>query len=348
MPEPVENVLARATALLDEDQPELAIDLLDPALELAPDDTGLLLLKSEALVLLDEWEEAEELLQGAARRSANNAALLLALADLLIDFHPDDPAVLKEAYEMALRGEAVIGRRNGDPELLGELRRTAGSALVELGQSTEAVRLLSSARPLLHDDPELLIELAVAQFEALQFDECRALLTSLPPGARDEGRVHHYLGLLDERAGRLEQAEAHFADARRADPDEFPPGVRLSRAEFDAAVERALESLPPRITSYLDNVPLLVEDLPSLDDLAGEPPLSPLSLGMFRGTPGRERSHFDPWSNLPSSIVLFQKNLERYASSREELLEEIETTVLHEVGHYLGWDEDDLYERDLD
>jgi predicted Zn-dependent protease with MMP-like domain len=348
MSETIESVLARATTFLDEDQPELALDLLNAALEHAPDETGLILLKSESLVLLDEWEEAEELLQGAAGRGPNNASLLLALADLLIDFHPDDPAVLKEAYEMAMRGEALIGRRESDTELMGELRRTAGRALIELGDSMEAVRVLESARPLLNDEPELLIQLALAQFEALLFDDCRALLSSLPPEAAKDARVHHYLGLLDERSGLPEQAEGHFAEARRLDPDEFPAGVSLSRSEFDEAVERAMAALPPRVASYLENVPVLVEDLPSIDDLAGDPPLSPLSLGMFRGTPGPEKSHFDPWSNLPSSIVLFQKNLERYTMSREELLEEIETTVLHEVGHYLGWDEDDLYEHDLE
>ena len=50
----------------------------------------------------------------------------------------------------------------------------------------------------------------------------------------------------------------------------------------------------------------------------------------------------DPWTHLPSSIVLFQRNLERFARSRAELIEEIGVTLVHEVGHFLGLDEDEL------
>jgi predicted Zn-dependent protease with MMP-like domain len=53
-------------------------------------------------------------------------------------------------------------------------------------------------------------------------------------------------------------------------------------------------------------------------------------------------------SQLPPSIVLFQRNLERFVRSRAELAEEIRVTLVHEVGHYLGLDEDELYERGLD
>jgi predicted Zn-dependent protease with MMP-like domain len=68
---------------------------------------------------------------------------------------------------------------------------------------------------------------------------------------------------------------------------------------------------------------------------------------MFRG-PAIGRGSADPWTHLPSSIVLFQRNLERFARSRDELAEEIAVTLVHEVGHFLGLDEDELYERGLD
>jgi predicted Zn-dependent protease with MMP-like domain len=56
----------------------------------------------------------------------------------------------------------------------------------------------------------------------------------------------------------------------------------------------------------------------------------------------------DPWSHFPSAIVLFQKNLERFATSRADLIEQIGVTLIHEVGHFLGLDEEELYERGLD
>jgi predicted Zn-dependent protease with MMP-like domain len=96
-------------------------------------------------------------------------------------------------------------------------------------------------------------------------------------------------------------------------------------------------------------VAITIEDLPGEADLLGaEPPLSPGILGLFRGAPYGQKASMDPWSHFPSSIVLFQRNLQRFARSREELIQEIRVTLVHEVGHFLGLDEDELYERGLE
>jgi predicted Zn-dependent protease with MMP-like domain len=67
-------------------------------------------------------------------------------------------------------------------------------------------------------------------------------------------------------------------------------------------------------------------------------------LGMFRGPSLRERVG----GELPPAIFLFQRNLERAARTREELVEQIRVTVLHEVGHLLGLSEEELHERGLE
>ena len=56
----------------------------------------------------------------------------------------------------------------------------------------------------------------------------------------------------------------------------------------------------------------------------------------------------DPWSHFPSSIVLYQKNLESFARDRKDLVEQIGITLIHEVGHFLGLDEEDLWELGLE
>jgi len=81
---------------------------------------------------------------------------------------------------------------------------------------------------------------------------------------------------------------------------------------------------------------------------AADPPLSPSVLGMFRGAPFGQKASMDPWSHFPSSIVLYQRNLELFARDREELVEQIGVTLLHEVGHFLGLDEEDLARLGLD
>ncbi len=123
----------------------------------------------------------------------------------------------------------------------------------------------------------------------------------------------------------------------------------VGRRFGDQALEEAMESLPQPIRGYLANVAIAVEDLPSDDDLlASDPPLSPSILGIFRGSPLGHKQSMDPWSHFPSSIVLYQRNLERFARDRKELVEQIGITLIHEVGHFLGLDEEQLWERGLE
>jgi predicted Zn-dependent protease with MMP-like domain len=165
----------------------------------------------------------------------------------------------------------------------------------------------------------------------------------------DEPWIHHHLGLVAERRGEDDEARRRFARARKLAPDEFPRPIALSPAAFDEAVEDALARLPEQVRRYLSNVAITVEDLPSDDDLlAADPPLSPSILGIFRGPPYGRHDAVDPWTHLPSSIALFQRNLERFARSRADLIEEIGITLVHEVGHFLGLDEEELYARGLD
>ena len=89
-----------------------------------------------------------------------------------------------------------------------------------------------------------------------------------------------------------------------------------------------------------------VEPLPTDAEISEG--LSPTILGVFHGTPIDERLATHAGHQETVRITLFQKNLERFARTREELLEEIRITVLHEVGHLLGLDEDELYDRGLD
>jgi predicted Zn-dependent protease with MMP-like domain len=75
--------------------------------------------------------------------------------------------------------------------------------------------------------------------------------------------------------------------------------------------------------------------------------LTPDLFGLFIGTNLRDESVFNV-PGLPTAIYIFQRNLERACRSREELISEIGTTLYHELGHYLGLDEDDLYDLGVD
>jgi predicted Zn-dependent protease with MMP-like domain len=114
-------------------------------------------------------------------------------------------------------------------------------------------------------------------------------------------------------------------------------GLRLSRDDFEREVARALDGIPEPFASLLANVAVVVEDEP---DAATRAAFGPV-LGLYEGVPltaGDEG--FAP--ALPPRITVFQGPHERSCRSLAELRAEVRETVLHEVAHQFGMDEDDL------
>ncbi len=118
--------------------------------------------------------------------------------------------------------------------------------------------------------------------------------------------------------------------------------IRLLDDEFEALVDEAVEGLPAEFQPYLDNVVVEVEDLPDrrtarqlgLKDRRG-------LLGLYHGVPltGRSVEHS---GRLPDRITIYKTNIEACCHSRRDVVEQVRKTVLHEVGHHFGLDEDDL------
>jgi predicted Zn-dependent protease with MMP-like domain len=115
----------------------------------------------------------------------------------------------------------------------------------------------------------------------------------------------------------------------------------MKRERFVKMVEEALDSLPREFRSRIRNVAVLVEDKsphqPSPQ--AGQP--RQLLLGLFHGVPTTTKSMFDLAAG-PDYVVLYQKNIEAVCSSEDEVREQIRLTVIHEMGHYFGMDENQL------
>ena len=121
------------------------------------------------------------------------------------------------------------------------------------------------------------------------------------------------------------------------------------RERFDALLERVLEALPPRVHELLQVSPIIVEDHPDpklLEEL-GIDPATEMLCGLHSGTPLTERSITDE-PDAPETIHVFRDGVLEEAggwvAGDDAVQDEIRVTVLHEVGHHFGLDEDDLFD----
>ncbi|HEV3472925.1 MAG TPA: metallopeptidase family protein [Actinomycetota bacterium] len=111
--------------------------------------------------------------------------------------------------------------------------------------------------------------------------------------------------------------------------------------EFEALVVEALESLPEDLAQRIDNVEIVVEDEPP-DDVIREVGPGESVLGYYHGIPLIERGHYD--GVLPDKISIFKGPITRSYRSAEEIREQVRRTVIHEVAHHFGIDDERLDE----
>lgn len=113
----------------------------------------------------------------------------------------------------------------------------------------------------------------------------------------------------------------------------------MDRRAFERVVEEALRSLPREIRKRIDNVEVFVEDEPTEDD-PGDRRTTDL-FGVYEGVPLLARSGGYSGVN-PDRIVIFRKPIMRHFSTRSSIIRQIQLTVLHELGHHLGFNEEEI------
>jgi predicted Zn-dependent protease with MMP-like domain len=230
-----------------------------------------------------------------------------------------------------------------------DLKFLLGDAYLALGRPKDAE---PQFRAVLAEDPDCPSSrcwLAMSLFLQWRFDEAEAAVHAARevPGAIVDADVIH--GALLERRGKFDEAEPFFLRASAAAPDKYPPPVRMPRAEFDREVRKAARKLPRQFRQSLDRVPVVVQDVPDASLAEGEDrdEVAPDILGLFDGVPLPETSEFEVPQLRPNTIYLFQRNLERAAKDREDLVEQIRITLYHELAHYLGFEEEDMDDMGL-
>ncbi|HEY0694352.1 MAG TPA: metallopeptidase family protein [Kribbella sp.] len=111
--------------------------------------------------------------------------------------------------------------------------------------------------------------------------------------------------------------------------------MEMSREEFEELVGEALDTIPPRLTRLMKNVVIMVEDTP--------PPQAGVLLGLYEGVPLTERG--DSYAGLlPDRITIFRRPLLSVCDTRRDLVREVRVTVVHEIAHHFGIDDERLHE----
>ena len=111
--------------------------------------------------------------------------------------------------------------------------------------------------------------------------------------------------------------------------------VVMTPEEFEQAVSDALDEIPPELTELMDNVVILVED---------EPPEGQDLFGIYEGTPLTERDSWWAAGSLPDRITIFRGPTLRACDTEDDVIDEVAITVVHEIAHHFGIDDDRLHE----
>lgn len=197
------------------------------------------------------------------------------------------------------------------------------------------------------EDADGILELAQILNDLERGEEAVKVLASGVQQSPEDADLWFELGYAAERLEKWDLRKRAFHEVWRIEHQHEPPQrLFLPDQAFVAAVEATLERLPPGVRQVLGNVAVMVEDYPD-EWVVEEGVADPRIMGLFDGPTRASEGAAFATSEGPARIYIYRWNIERACRSAEEVEQQVETTVLHEVGHYLGLDEDDLQARGL-
>jgi predicted Zn-dependent protease with MMP-like domain len=207
-----------------------------------------------------------------------------------------------------------------------------------------ALDIAEHAAPESAAHPEVRLARARAIAAAKGAEQARTALEALVSEEPQFAEARHTLALAYEELGELDACTRELLEVRRLDAaSDAAEGFDLARVEerIRVTAEKVLEELPAKFRRRLIGVPVLVEERPS--EALVQERFDPRSLGLFEGPTDAER-RMGEVAPTPTRIVLYAANLAAFVDPEDEteLSGEVEVTLLHEIGHYFGLDEDEL------
>ena len=117
--------------------------------------------------------------------------------------------------------------------------------------------------------------------------------------------------------------------------------ISISREQFERLVHKALSNIPADIRLSIQNVDIVVDNVATMNQIAGTGIENEMELlGLYEGIPITERYGYD--MVLPDKITLFQRPIEAICDNQEQITEEISKTLIHEIAHHFGLDDNHL------
>ena len=217
---------------------------------------------------------------------------------------------------------------------------------LDLGAFAEADRALARAEAADAEDADVLFAAGEVHLAAWRIERARTAFEELAQSAPSR-EVFERLALCLDLLGEEEAADRALDAAAAVDPERGPRAPHLAPEAFEAVVMQAVDDLPPEFQAALQRVAIVIDPVPGMGAVVGDGRETPPDLlGLFVGTALVDESA-EASLQLPPTVYLFQRNLERGVADEEELAREIRVTLYHELGHALGFDEEGVEEMGL-
>ena len=116
----------------------------------------------------------------------------------------------------------------------------------------------------------------------------------------------------------------------------------MDDTEFEKVIEEAIKELPEEFSEKIENVSVTLADWPDANQVSvlGNRADHRLLLGLYQGTPKTRRGSYGVGGHLPDKITLFKNPLRMISKTRENLIENIKNTLIHEIAHHFGMSEE--------
>jgi tetratricopeptide (TPR) repeat protein len=197
-----------------------------------------------------------------------------------------------------------------------------GVAYANLGHQDEALANYDRSLELDPDHPDSVCERGATLYELYRFRDALDTLKQAVELDGSHARPHHFLGCIYEFMGEDDLARRELERAAELDAETYPPPLSLTEPEFEKAIQEAVHTLPREVTRLLSALQV---------DHAWLPDRTLLADGIL--PPSALAHHVRAYGDALPRLLLFQRNFERYARSRADLVQEVAHSISHELGH---------------